>query len=319
MSKNVSKSNKSILQKLEGELRFRLTNAYLFVAVLQKDQESLCSLIAALLHIRREDILSVEILNPIVLGQNIDFKDCVLDLLVLLNNHIRINLEMQVANEGNWDERSLYYLSGKLTDLPVGADYKQLKPVIQIGILDFNYPKDNTEFYQRYFFMNEKTHKIFSDKASIHVVCLSQMENATPEDHASGLYEWAKIFKATTWKELKELAKNNSVVEGTVVTMAKLSAEERIRQQCERHEKYERDRINAMNYSFEQGHIAGFSEGTALGLNQGLSLFARLIQKLTDEGRSSEISRVSSDSAYRDQLLREFGFIPSESAISNKF
>lgn len=101
-----------------ARLEFRLTNAYLFVAVLQQNQEALCLLIAALLHIKREEILSVKILNPIVLGQSLASKDCILDLLLLLNDQTKINLEMQVTNEHNWDNRNVYYMAAKLTDLP---------------------------------------------------------------------------------------------------------------------------------------------------------------------------------------------------------
>lgn len=54
-------------------------------------------------------IRSVQIRNPIILGQALDKKDCVLDLLILLNDDTYINLEMQVRNEGNWDDRSIYF------------------------------------------------------------------------------------------------------------------------------------------------------------------------------------------------------------------
>lgn len=61
MSETMPISKKDILKSLTGKIRYRLTNAYLFVAVLQKNRESLCCLIAALLHISREDIISLQI------------------------------------------------------------------------------------------------------------------------------------------------------------------------------------------------------------------------------------------------------------------
>ena len=316
MNQKLSELSPKILLQTEGPLRFRMTNAYLFVAVLQKNQEALCHLIAALLHIKRSDILSVEIKNPIVLGQTIDDKDCVLDLFILLNGNIRINLEMQVTNEYNWDNRSLYYLASKLVDLPIGADYNQLQPVMQIGILDFNYPSDNEEFYQQIYLMNRKTHKIYNDKASIHVLCLPQIEKATPEDRASGLYHWAKVFQATTWKELIDLSENDPVIEDTVVTIASLSADEKIRQQCERHEKYERDRISLLNYAnrqYQEGHDAGVAEGHVeghtSGILDGVKLFPRLNQKLQEANRVEEMQKALNDPAYLNKLLKEFELI----------
>lgn len=288
---NVLSEEMQLWEKLDGPLPFRLTNAYLFVAVLQKNNESLCSLIAALLHIPREEILSVEVLNPIILGQEIDKKDCVLDLLVLLNDHVRINLEIQVKNEGNWDDRSVYYLAQNVCSLQSGDSYQDLQPTVQIGILDFTFPRENTEFYQEIMLMNRKTHRIFNDKIALNVLCLSQIENATQEDKDSGLYLWAKIFKATTWKELKALAQGNNMVQKTVVTMAELSEDEKIREQCRRREKYERDRISSFK--------AGVSEGEHIMLT--------LMQRLLESGRGEEIGRIVSDEAYRKQVLEELG------------
>lgn len=300
MPLHTSVSNQFILGKLSGPIRFRLTNAYMFVAVLQKNRETLCCLIAALLHIPRGDIITVEILNPIILGESIDDKDIVLDLRILLNDNKIINLEMQVNNEGNWNERVLIYSSRNL-NLSTGENYTQLKPVVQIGILDFNYPEGNTEFYQEYAIMNRKTHKILSDKLSINMLCLSQIENATKEDRRSGLYEWAKVFKATTWEEIKELSKNNTVIENTIVTMAQLSEDEKIREQLLREEKAEFDKRSARDN--------GFAEGHTIGLNKGISVLSQLIQLLIQNDRQNEIDWVTSDPEYCDKLMKEFKLI----------
>lgn len=143
--------------------------------------------------------------------------------------------------------------------------------------------------------MSRKTYKIFSGKAVIHMLCLPKIENASQEDRDSGLYQWAKVFKATTWKELIDLSKDDAVMEDTVVTIAQLSEDERIRQQCQRYEKYERDRLNAMNYSFEQGKKDGRAQ---------LSLLCR---KLQEHDRGDEIFRALNDSEYLEMLLKEFG------------
>lgn len=135
--------------------------------------------------------------------------------------------------------------------------------------------------------MNLKTHRIYSDKMRINVLCLNQLENAAPEDLSDGLYEWAKVFKATAWEELKALAAHNKVIEETIVTIAQLSEDEKIRQQCERREKYERDKISAINFGKQQ--------------------ICQLIQLLNEAGRQDDIVKIATDENYRDQLLNEFG------------
>lgn len=56
-----------------------------------------------------EEILSAEIMNPIVIGEAIQDKEFRLDIKAVLNNYQQINLEMQVVNYHDWPERSIGY------------------------------------------------------------------------------------------------------------------------------------------------------------------------------------------------------------------
>lgn len=60
------------------------------------------------------------------------------------------------------------------------------------------------------------------------------------EERRNGLYDWAKFFAAKTWEELKMAAKSEAM-ESAVVTMRELTADDKIRLQCEARERYERD------------------------------------------------------------------------------
>lgn len=91
----------SILAFAKGPVSIPLTNDYMFRACLQKNNYALKGLISALLHLPINDIFSVEIMNPIELGQSINDKTFFLDIQLILNNQTIINLEMQVVNEHN--------------------------------------------------------------------------------------------------------------------------------------------------------------------------------------------------------------------------
>ena len=88
--------------------------------------------------------------------------------------------------------------------------------------------------------MNLKNHRIYSDKFCLSVLDLTQIDLATKEDRAYRIDRWAALFKATTWEELKMLAKNNQSIEDAVTTVRQLTQEEKIRQQCEAREDYYR-------------------------------------------------------------------------------
>ena len=63
----------------------------------------------------------------------------------------------------------------------------------------------------------------------------------------------AKYFKAETLEELEQLASGEEVFENMVVTMKKLSEDERIRMQCEAREDYERCLITEYNAGKQDG------------------------------------------------------------------
>ena len=123
-------------------------------------------------------------------------KEFILDVYVLLNNNTELNLEMQVNNLHNWPDRSLSYLCRTFDSLYSGQDYRETKPVIHIGILDFTLFPENPELYATYKLLNIKNHQVFNDKFQISVLSLKQIELATDEDKEWNLDIWAKFFAA---------------------------------------------------------------------------------------------------------------------------
>ena len=98
------------LAKATGAIPYGFTNDYMFRAILQKNIGVLKALICSMLHISPDQVKSLVITNPIILGQYIDSKEFILDIKVTLNDNTHIDLEMQVKNESNGEDRSLSYL-----------------------------------------------------------------------------------------------------------------------------------------------------------------------------------------------------------------
>ena len=226
------------LDDVHGAVPVRMNNDYLFRALMQRNTKVLKALICSLLHLDPADVTAVTILNPIELGEDINDKTFILDIKVELNGHTIINLEMQVINEGNWPERSLCYLCRAFDNLNHGQKYENVRPAIQIGILDFTLFEDSPEFFANYYLMNINNHKIYSDKFRLSVLDLTQIGIATEEDRHYQIERWAALFKATTWEELKMLAKTDQNIHEAVTTILQLTQEEKIRQQCEAREDY---------------------------------------------------------------------------------
>ena len=227
--------NKQIvsIKEATGVIQYNMTNDYMFRYILQKNEKVLRGLICALLHLNPEQIISVEIQNPIDLSKAITGKDFILDIKVLLNNNRLLNLEMQVKNEFNWADRSLSYLCRAFDQLQSGQEYEEILPVIHIGFTDFTlFPKE-PEFYATYRMINVKNHsQVYSDKFTLSVVNLTQIDKATEEDKASKIDYWARLFKAQTWEELQMLAQNDEYLQAAAASIRIANEEEIVREQC---------------------------------------------------------------------------------------
>lgn len=167
------------------------------------------------MHLEPEEIDSVEIINPIVLGNSTDDKTFILDIRVCLNNHTILNLEMQVVNQHNWAERSLSYLCRNFDNLEAGKSYEDIKPVIQVGILNFTLFEEHPEFYATYQLLNVKDYTLYSDKLRLSVLDLtryrlSQEEQIRMECEAREDYYRTQIGIQRKLARLEELEKKKS-------------------------------------------------------------------------------------------------------------
>ena len=221
-----------------GSIDYGFTNDYMFRALLQQNNHVLKCLICSLLHLKADDVISVEITNPLLPGDSIDMKEFILDIQVVLNNDTLINLEMQVVNEKNWPERSLSYLCRRFDQLSKSQDYTECKPAIHIGFLDYTLFTEYPEFYATYMMQNIKNHNLYSDKFILCVVDLTHIDLATEEDRAYGIEHWARLFKASTWEELKMIANNSQVLTEASKALYQLNADEIMRQRCRAREDY---------------------------------------------------------------------------------
>ncbi len=249
------------LEKATGEIKYNMTNDYMFRALFQQNTVALKGLLSSLLHMPPEDILSVEIMNPIVIGETINDKEFRLDIKAVLNHYQQINLEMQMVNRHDWPERSIGYLSRMYNSLQKGDQYINVKPAIHIGILNFSPFDGEPIFYSRNVLMDMNKHRIYSDKFQVNVLELKQIELATEEDKKWNLDFWAKLFKARTWEELKMIAKDNEYFTEASNTLCDLYADFNVRERCRDREDYEleqkylHDTIEQMTKMHEQDQM----------------------------------------------------------------
>ena len=236
---NHAKKQKRTLATAEGKIDYTLMNDMLFHMVMSKSKK-------ALKGFRESDVRSVKLLNTIDYTETLT-KQIALDVRVELNNRELIDIEIQVAKKQGWINRSLLYLCRTFDNLQAAEDYERIKPATHVGILDFNLFPEHPEFYARYLMTNVKNGNVYTPNFALNVLSLKHIDKATAEDEANSLVYWARLFKATTWEELKKLAEHSSAFEEVTDKMYKVNTDEQERYLIEAHEKYMLDMLTEKN------------------------------------------------------------------------
>lgn len=288
-------------QNAQGTIPYGLTNDYMFRAVLQSDNRVLRGLICALLHLTEKEVASVEITNPVILGESAAGKEIRLDINVLLNNRILINLEMQVTNRLNWQNRSVVYLCRSYDSLSRGQDYKEAKSAIHIGFLDYTLFTGHPEFYATYKLLNVKNHQKYSDNITLHVIDLSRIDLATEEDKKYHIDSWARLLKSTTWEEVKMLAAKDVNMREAARTLFLFNTDEQVRKMCRDREEYYEDIRNYERVILERDDSIECYQKAIEKRDQSIASYAK---ELSD--RDQSIASYAKELSDRDQSIASY-------------
>ncbi len=185
-----------------AELQYRFTNDTLFKMLFVKYPLLLKKLVAELLRIPYENIKQFEIRNPDMLPETWGEKFCRLDINMEVNGQ-KLDLEVQVEDEGNYENRSLYYWARAFSSaLPAKGRYKDLPRTIVASIVAFKL-FDCEEYYSEYMPLEITRHTLLTDKESIIFFELPKIPKEVTADN--GLELWLSLFKAQTDEELVKL------------------------------------------------------------------------------------------------------------------
>jgi predicted transposase/invertase (TIGR01784 family) len=159
-------------------------------------------LVAELLTIPHESIGEFVITNPDMPPDIIGEKFCRLDINMTVNGQ-RVDLEIQVNNEGDYPERSLYYWAREFsTALGEGEQYIDLPRTIVISIVAFE-QFDCEDFHSEFQALEVKRHTLLTDRMSLHFFELPKVSENV--DANEKLKLWLKLFNAKTEEDLAKI------------------------------------------------------------------------------------------------------------------
>ena len=248
-----------------------LTDDYIFKRVFAyKGNESvLKDFLEALLKI---EIKGIKITNPEIIPYEKGEKRGLLDIKAEINDGTILDIEMQMENERNTEERATEYIGKMISEqLQVGDNYKTLKKSIVIFIANYNFLKRNSyhnigrmkfeeTIEDEYVNMGyEKEEKIASKYIEFHYIDLPKFKKRNPSKFTK-LDQWMCIF--TQNKEGIMLAeKENKEIKRAINTLDFLSKDPKERERHNSIVMAEYNRLVSQQNFFEDGKKEGRIEG----------------------------------------------------------
>lgn len=265
-----------------------------FKLLLTSSEDILVALLSAVLKpeipIRRATVL-----NPELPQSFPDDKRSILDVLVLLDDGTRIDVEMQCAKKPTLRDRALYYWAQLFSSqLESGQGYEKLTRVVSILFLDYR-ELSCPAFHEIFSIRGEHTGERFSPLLELHVIELPRLP---PETTLDPLVRWGRFLVSRDPAELDRLTREDPMIGKAQEKLFELSADEKLRQ------RILEERRREVAHRIIKG--AELAEARSEGLTQGKAEAILQLLELRGLTASSEIqARVlgCSDVKELDRLL----------------
>ena len=246
------------------KLRYTFKTDTLFKMLFVKHQDLLEKLVAALLGIPMESIKQFTVRNPEMPPEVLGDKFCRLDINMIVNGQ-RVDLEVQVANEGDYPERVMLYWAREFsTALPAGQSYSLLPRTIIISIIDFNL-FDCAEFHSFFQPLETMRHTLLSDKMGFHFFELKKLPDDVDEKDA--LLLWLSLFRAETEEDLEKIkGMGVPMMEQAINAYYTITASSEFREVERLREKARHDEDQALYHAEQKGIARGKIEGKQEGI-----------------------------------------------------
>lgn len=176
----------------------------------------------------------------------------------------QINIEVQLTDQHNMDKRTLFYW-GKLflEGIKKGEDYTELKKVITINLLDFNYL--DIRKYHNSFHLWEDTEKdyLLSDLVEIHFIELPKFRKMHQQSSENvALDRWLMFLQQDVSQErLEELVEMDLGIKMAEEKLERLSSDPETIALYQAREDAAHERANLISTGVEQGIKQGIKQG----------------------------------------------------------
>lgn len=214
-------------------------------------------------------ICQVEIKETDINKSFLEDKFSRLDIKATTDKGERINIEIQLKNEHNMIQRSLYYWSKLYEEqMSEGDAYEKLERTVCINILDFKYLK-NDKYHTAYRLKEIETHEELTDLQEIHFIEIPKLKDV-PEQVEDMLAGWVEFLKDPESEKVRQLELSHEEMREAKDELCRISRDSKERELYEMRENSLRDKISALYTAELKGIEKGMKQGIQKGIQQGI-------------------------------------------------
>ncbi|XZH18494.1 Rpn family recombination-promoting nuclease/putative transposase (plasmid) [Clostridium perfringens] len=208
-------------------------------------------------------IKDVEIKNNDIDKDFIEDKFSRLDVKATTSNKEHINIEIQVKNEYNMIQRTLYYWSKMYSEQIQNRDnYSKLERTVCINILNFKYLK-NDKYHNAYRLKEITSNEELTDIQEIHFIELPKFNEIGNKEYVENVEEmdalekWLEFLVEPESNTVRQLELSNEEIKLAKSELYRLSMDSNEREQYNMREKAIYDRISALENAEAKGKLEG--------------------------------------------------------------
>ena len=236
----------------------------------ENHKEVLISFLNAVLDFKDEkEIVDVVLTNPYQLPDISELKETILDIKATNKNKDTFIIEMQKKKSGDFVKRSIYYTSkAYVSQINKAVDYKKLKKVYYIALVDFNI-FDNKSFISRHLIINQETTKQDLKDLEFTFVELKKF-NLTLDECDTIIKKW--IYFINNASSLDLIPKEFQDLKEFVIAFQTVNTHTWNKKELEYYDRVllrEADDINAMEYAIETAVNSAVKTAVKTALKDG--------------------------------------------------
>ncbi|MGQ9558362.1 MAG: Rpn family recombination-promoting nuclease/putative transposase [Desulfurispora sp.] len=243
--------------------------------LLFRDEELLCELLNDILQLSGDHRLShVQVLRADKEKEHPVDKGIILDIHATTVNNDRFNIEMQLRDEHNMANRSIYYNAHILTEtLTAGVDYADLSRAVTIIITNYNQFPTSPHYRHHFHWWEDRQKILLTERAEIVFLDLVRVRESFKRGEISRdrdrVIKWMLFLLArddqNIAQEVEKIMEQDAMIQKARAMLDRISSDPAVRAEYLSRYKYEMDQASRLARARKEGKQEGKQEGLLEG------------------------------------------------------